>query len=115
VAEAIKRGNAPIVMDPHWQDPGLRDWFKTLSKVDGTFAAAFDTRFNARALLTGRASRSIAHKLTRHGYQLVTEPESFLVDKATRLLASEAERAAHWANGLSTVVLAEQDPPPWQE
>ncbi|MEI6620616.1 MAG: hypothetical protein WCP28_01740 [Actinomycetes bacterium] len=29
VAEAAKHGKPPPQMDPHWQDPGLRDWFKT--------------------------------------------------------------------------------------
>ncbi|MBI1378080.1 MAG: flavodoxin [Frankiales bacterium] len=78
---------------------GLRSWFDAMPQVrgHGTPAAAFDTRANAALLLTGRASRGIATRLTRHGYQLVTPPESFLVDKNSHLLPGELERATAWA------------------
>ncbi|MGV1036938.1 MAG: flavodoxin domain-containing protein [Candidatus Nanopelagicales bacterium] len=102
-----KHGPEPLPMDQHWQDPGLRDWFKVLPQADGQSAAAFDTRFDARALLTGRASKLIARKLAKHDFTLIAEPESFLVDKQTRLLDSEVERAAHWARGLRTAMEAE--------
>lgn len=104
---AKKHGAEPPAMDEHWQDPGLRDWFKALPQSDGQCAAAFDTRLDARALLTGRASRLIARKLARHDFTLVAEPESFLVDNRNRLLDSEVERAAHWARGLRTAMAAE--------
>lgn len=106
VEDAEKRHTTPRAMDPHWQDPGLRDWFARLPMSDGHLAAAFDTRLDARALLTGRASRLIARKLARHGYRLIASPESFLVDKDTALLDSEVERAQHWAVGLRTTATA---------
>ena len=96
--------DAPLNMDPHWQGTGLRDWLRTAPTAQGQLAAAFDTRLKARALLTGRASRVIARRLARRGYELIAEPESFLVDSQTRLLDSEAERARHWAKGLATVI-----------
>ena len=118
INDAAEIGVAAPSMDPHWQGPGLRDWFRELpvspepiAASGGQFAAAFDTRLNARALLTGRASRSIARRLTRHGFVLITEPESFLVDKDTGLLESEAARAQLWANGLVSAIGAEQAPP----
>ena len=101
---AIEYPDAPLSMDPHWQDTGLRDWLRTTPQSHGQFAAAFDTRLKARALLTGRASRVSARRLARRGYELIAEPESFLVDSQTRLLDSEAERARHWAKGLATVI-----------
>lgn len=110
---AAKHGTEPLAMDPNCDDPGLRDWFKTLPQVDGTLGAAFDTRLDARALLTGRASRAIASRLAKHGYHLLAEPESFLVDKATRLPESEAERAQHWAAGLATAAAAEHPGGTW--
>ncbi|MDP2012746.1 MAG: flavodoxin domain-containing protein, partial [Actinomycetota bacterium] len=55
-----KHPDAPLSMDEHWQDAGIRDWLRTSQKSQGQFAAAFDTRLDARALLTGRASRVIA-------------------------------------------------------
>ena len=43
-------------------------------------------------LLTGRASRGIEKRLIKVGYDLVADPESFLVDKQSHLLPGEAER-----------------------
>ena len=102
---ATKQPDAPLEMDQHWQDAGIRDWLRTTSISNGQSAAAFDTRLDAMALLTGRASRVIARRMARHGFQLITEPESFLVDSQTRLLDSEAERAHHWAKGLALSVV----------
>ena len=55
-------------------------------------------------LLSGRASRGIADRLRRHGYRLVAEPESFLVNKSNQLLPSELERATAWGAGLLAAV-----------
>ena len=101
----IKHPDAPLSMDPHWQDIGIRDWLRTSAPGHGQLAAAFDTRLQARAVLTGRASRVISRRLARHGYELIAEPESFLVDSQTRLLDSEAQRATHWAKGLATSIV----------
>lgn len=98
---AAKHGTAVLDLDPNWRGPGVRDWLRALPGSQGKCAAAFDTRLTGRALLTGRASRAIARGLERHGFQLIAEPESFLVDSDTRLLDSEAERAGHWARGLA--------------
>lgn len=98
---AAKHGTAVLDLDPHWEGPGVRDWLRALPRSDGQWAAAFDTRLIGKALLTGRASRAISRGLARHGFQLIAEPESFLVDSDTRLLDSEAERAGHWARGLA--------------
>lgn len=117
-ADAAKHGVEPPQMDPHWDGPGLREWFRKLpvspepiAASGGQFAACFDTRFNARALLTGRAARTIGRSLTRHGFILVAEPESFLVDKDSVLLESEVTRAHHWAKGLVAALQAEETPP----
>ncbi len=44
-------------------------------------AAAFDTRLQGPVAFTGRASKGISHALRRQGYELVAEPESFVVTK----------------------------------
>ena len=88
-----------LELDAHAPGPGLRDWFDTLPGSGR--AAAFDTRIDARPALTGRASKGIAKRLRRHGYDLVVEPESFLVDKHNRLLDGEEERAVVWAKGIA--------------
>ncbi len=80
---------------------GLRDWFKTCPHVNHKQAAAFDTRYDSSPILTGRASRGIAHRLFNHGFQLIAEPESFLIDKANVLLPGEEIRAMRWGISLA--------------
>ena len=64
-------------------------------------AAAFDTRLEGSALLTGRASQGIAHRLRQHGYDLVVPAKSFLVSKQNALLEGEAQRARSWGASLA--------------
>lgn len=87
-------------VDPDAEGPGLREWFKDLPPHHRALAAAFDTRLDKAAAITGRASRGIRRKLAHHGFDVVAEPESFLVDEAHELLAGEAERAEAWAATL---------------
>ena len=83
--------------------PGLRDWLKSL---DGhrCLSAAFDTRIDAAAALTGRASKGLDRRMRHHGFRPLTEPESFLVDKQHHLLGGEAERAAEWGEALAALL-----------
>lgn len=90
-----------LTMDPDAAGEGLRDWFKSCGRHDGKLAAAFDTRYDAAAILTGRASRGIARRLVDHGFRLACEPESFLVDKHNGLLPGEDLRAMRWGIDLS--------------
>jgi hypothetical protein len=96
-----------LALDPDAEGPGLRDWFDALGPVEGTKAAAFDTRMDASPLLTGRASKGIARRLRKHGFVLVTEPESFLVDKHNHLLDHQAEAAEAWGRALASTLQAE--------
>jgi len=99
----VDRYDPPLSLEPGWDGPGLRDWFDTLPEGAGR-GAAFDTRADINHLLSGRASRGIADRLRRHGYRLVADPESFLVDKSNHLLPSELERATAWGAGLLAAV-----------
>ena len=63
--EAADKPGSGLTMDPGAKGPGLRDWFAALGQV-GTVAAAFDTRLDAPAMFTGRASKAIARLLRRH-------------------------------------------------
>jgi hypothetical protein len=92
-------------LDPDAEGPGLRDWFNDLEKRPGTAAAAFDTRVDAPAAFTGRASKGIGRRLHRHRFELVTAPESFLVDKQNHLIEGEAERARRWGESLAAIVV----------
>lgn len=81
--------------------PGTRGWLEGLQDRPGANAAAFDTRIEKSAMLTGSAAKGIAKRLRQHGFELVAEPESFFVlDTAGPLKEGELERAAYWAEGL---------------
>lgn len=88
-----------VELDPDAEGPGLRAWFDAMGRARGKAhgpAAAFDTRLEGSPLMTGRASKAIAHRLHRHGNRLVVDPESFLVDHDGHLLPGELERGTAW-------------------
>ncbi len=101
-ASQMASGDDELELEPDAEGPGLREWFDALPRGAGR-AAAFDTRVDASALLTGRASKGIAKRLTHHGFELADAPESFLVDKENHLLPAEAERATEWGRHLASV------------
>lgn len=90
-----------LEVDPAVDGPGLREWLGSLETPGGR-AAAFDTRAKGPAVLTGRASQKIARALRQHGFELLAEPESFLVTAANQLLPGEESRARQWGAGLVT-------------
>ncbi|HEX6761050.1 MAG TPA: flavodoxin domain-containing protein [Propionibacteriaceae bacterium] len=90
-----------LQVEPDAAGMGLRFWLDSLGLCNG-HAAAFDTRLHAHALLTGKASKGIAGMLHTHGFQLVAEPISFLVDRHNHLLVGEEERAERWGANLAT-------------
>ena len=64
-AETAAKDGSGLRLDPDAGGPGMRDWLQDIGHRDG-LAAAFDTRVNGLAVLTGRASRRIARLLKRH-------------------------------------------------
>jgi hypothetical protein len=87
-------------LEPDATGPGLRDWFHRLPKAPkGTPAAAFDTR--GEGTMMGGAAKGIAHRLERHGYEVIVEPEGFLIEGEDQLLRDgERIRARVWAAAL---------------
>jgi hypothetical protein len=80
---------------------GAREWLDRMPDAPGLVAAAFDTRADKPALLTGSAARGIAKRLERRGCKLAAPPESFLVEGTPGPLApGEVERAAAWGRLL---------------
>jgi len=58
-------------------------------------------------LLTGSAAKAIGRRLRRHGFELVAEPESFVVAHSEGPLADgEWDRAVDWGRTLAGVVAA---------
>jgi hypothetical protein len=87
-------------------DPGLRTWMKELPPGAERQAAAFDTRIDKPAWLTGSAARGIARRLDRRGFRLAAEPQSFLVTGENELVEGELEHAAAWGAKLANLVHA---------
>jgi menaquinone-dependent protoporphyrinogen IX oxidase len=100
--EAAEKPDSVLEVDPDAEGAGLRDWFDGLAPLTGD-AAAFDTRIDASAVLTGRASKGIAKRLRKHGATLVAEPESFLVTKESHLLDDESAHARAWGARLAAL------------
>jgi hypothetical protein len=97
-AAAAKEAGHPV--EPGACGPGLRDWFMTLPKAaNGSLGAAFDTR--ADSWVAGGAADGIASRLRRLGYELVAEPEGFVIEKTEGPLRSgEWNRAKAWGARL---------------
>ncbi|GAA4989849.1 flavodoxin family protein [Kitasatospora paranensis] len=101
-AEARKEGHDEQAQEAAdtAEGPGLRRWFHDLSDTEpGTYAAAFDTRLDGR--LAGGAAEGIAQRLSHHHYDVMVEPEGFIVEDADGpLRTGEIERAKAWGSGL---------------
>ncbi|RRQ27182.1 flavodoxin [Rhodococcus sp. Eu-32] len=96
---AATKPNAPMHLEADASSAGVREWLSTLAPSTG-MAASFDTRLDRSPLLTGRASKTIAKRLRRLGYSVIRPPESFLVDKNSRLKPHELDRAERWGREL---------------
>jgi hypothetical protein len=105
-AEAADKPGSGLTLDADSSGPGLRDWFEALQPVH-TNAAAFDTRIDAPAVITGRASKGISRQLRRHGFREIAEPASFLVTKDSHLAPGQQTDARRWGEQLATALARE--------
>ncbi len=106
--DAARKPTSVLELDPDAEGPGLRDWFDSLGTVTAE-AAAFDTRFDMRAALTGRAGKGIDRRLRRHGFHIVARPESFFVTRESHLEPGQQARAREWGRQLASQVALESD------
>ena len=104
--QAADKPASPLTVEPDALGPGLREWFGSLGRYP-VKAAAFDTRMHGPAALTGRASKGVDHLLRAHGFNVVAEPESFMVTKQDRLELQETERAREWGASLAAAMMAD--------
>lgn len=98
--DATKKPESGLTAEAKADGVGVRELLESLGPLDMR-AAAFDTRIDAPAPLTGRASKAIARKLRQHRCTLIADPESFLVTKDSHLKPDEAERARKWGAHLA--------------
>ncbi|HJT38153.1 MAG TPA: flavodoxin [Actinomycetota bacterium] len=83
----------------------LRDWIDRMPAGTAE-CAAFDTRFDKAAWLTGSAARKIARKLRTKKYPVVAVESFFVVGGDGPLADGETERAVEWARELAGAVAA---------
>jgi hypothetical protein len=102
VSDPAKYGRG-AQLEPGADGLGLREWFETMPSSHGR-AAAFDTRASGPPLLTGRASQGIAKRLARRGFDLVADPESFVLGPDAGLADGEPARAEAWGRSLAVAV-----------
>jgi hypothetical protein len=105
-AEAADKPDSRLTLDPDSSGPGLRDWFVAVRPVH-TYAAAFDTRIDAPAVITGRASKGISRQLRHHGFREIIEPASFLVTKDSHLAPGQQTDARQWGERLAAALARE--------
>ena len=106
VPNYVAKSGSDLIVEPGAETgPGVREWMSSLGNVP-LRAAAFDTRMNAPAILTGRASKGIVRAFSSHGLLSVARPESFLVTKAGHLLPGETDRARAWGKQLAAMPTA---------
>ncbi len=101
-ARKDKEPDSPSATRPKPEAPvtGLRNWFHSLPDADsGAHAAAFDTRGEAKG--SGGAAGGIARRLEHHHFDLVADPEGFVVQGAEGPLRDgELDRAREWGKQL---------------
>jgi hypothetical protein len=99
-AEAARKPGSTVVLEDGADGPGVREWLASLGHLN-MLAAAFDTRMDAPAAFTGRASKGIARELQRADAHLVGRTQSFLVTKDNVLEPGEVARARRWGEELA--------------
>ena len=107
--EAADKPDSGLKAEPDALGLGLREWFGSLGRYPAK-AAAFDTRMQGPAAFTGRASKPVERLLRAHGFDVVTEPESFLVTKQNQLVPDESGRAREWGTKLAAGMVPRREP-----
>lgn len=108
--DTATRAGQLAALEPGAGGIGLREWLDGLGLCRG-YAAAFDTRLPGPALIAGRASQGIASRLKLHGFLVVSEPKSFLVDADNKLLDGQAAEAQNWGVALAADLAAAEGTP----
>jgi hypothetical protein len=101
--DAAHKPGSGLDLDPDAEGPGLREWFESLRPAK-TNAAAFDTRIDAPAVITGRASKGISRQLRHRGFTEIAEPMSFLVTKDSHLAPGQQASARQWGERLASTL-----------
>lgn len=79
---------------------GVREWIESKPSARIGYVA-FDTRVDMPRIFTGSAASVIGKRLKKLGLREVLASESFLVDKDSRLLREEYDRAVRWGREIA--------------
>ena len=109
-AEMAAKPDSGVALEPQASGAGAREWLAGLGLINGK-AAVFDTRLALP--LAGHASKKLRHQLRRHGFTLLTAPESFIVDNRNVLRPGEEERAVTWGHHLASLISVGADSLTW--
>jgi hypothetical protein len=84
---------------------GVREWLDRAPRLDGTAAAAFDTKIDKP--VPGSAAHRVHRRLRRLGGRMLVSAETFRVtDTAGPLVDGERERARRWGETVGEVAAA---------
>ncbi|MFH8250217.1 flavodoxin family protein [Microbacterium sp. B2969] len=88
-----------LQLDESADGTGIREWLKE-SPPKALLFVAFDTRADMPRIFTGSAAVAIDRKLRARGMSRLADPNSFVVDKQSRLVDGEVDRAREWGREL---------------
>ncbi len=104
--EARKKIEAGETLD-YQPTAGIRALIADLPKGADAKVACFDTRFDKSVILTGSAAKTMAKKLGKLGYEVLTPPKSFFVlDIDGPLKDGELDRAEDWGAAIGEAAVA---------
>ncbi|WP_341997900.1 flavodoxin domain-containing protein [Microbacterium sp. LWH7-1.2] len=99
-----------LKLDDGWTEAGIREWLAHTPHPAGRFAA-FDTRVDMPRIFSGSAAASIDRRLAKAGGERLADPTSFLVDRSSRLVDGEVERARQWGEDLGVRMAPQRSHP----
>lgn len=88
-----------LELEPDALSAGVREWIDDVRTTNGTEWAAFSTRVDMPRIFAGDSAAAIARRLRRRGTEIIARSD-FLVDRDSRLLPDQEERARSWAGEL---------------
>jgi hypothetical protein len=101
------RSGSRLTLDDEQHSSGIRELLDTDIAARLGYVA-FDTRVDMPKIFTGSAATAIAKRLRKKGLSELAPSQSFLVDRDSRLIADELERARLWGTELADAVLGAQ-------
>lgn len=101
----VQRTDLDLTLEPDAAGVGIRDWLADLREVPRRIAV-FDTRADLPGLFSGSAGNRIERTLRGKHAEPIVERTDFLVDKHSRLVDGELDRARDWGRAIAARMTA---------